>query len=52
MRKVTREDGAHCSKGVDLEGVQLPLGTEADGFDTHQQEAHCQKADVHELTDD
>ncbi len=49
---LTWEDGAHCGKGVDLEGVHLPLGTEANRFHTHQQEAHGQKADVHELTDD
>lgn len=49
---LTWEDGAHGSEGVDLEGVHLPLGTEANHFHTHQQEAHCQKTDVHALTDD
>lgn len=48
----TWEDSAHGSEGVDLEGVHLPLGTEANHFDTHQEEAHSQKTDVHELTDD
>lgn len=48
----TWQDGAHGSEGVDLEGVHLPLGTEAKRFHTHQQEAHSQKADVRELTDD
>ena len=49
---LTGEDGAHGGIGVDLEGVHLPLGTEANGFHPHQQEPHGQEADVHELTDD
>lgn len=49
---LTREDGAHGGEGVDLEGVHLPLGTEANRFHPHQQEAHGQQADVHELADD
>lgn len=49
---VTWEDGTHGGEGVDLEGVHLPLGTEANHFHTHQQEAHSQETDVHELTDD
>ncbi len=49
---VTWEDGAHGSEGVDLERVHLPLCTEAHHLHTHQQEAHGQKTDVRELTDD
>lgn len=48
----TWEDSAHGGVGVDLEGVHLPLGTEANHFHTHQQEAHGQETNVHELTDD
>lgn len=49
---LTWEDSAHGGEGIDLEGVHLPLGTEAHHFHTHKQEAHGQKTNVRELTDD
>lgn len=49
---LTREDGAHGGEGVYLECVHLPLGAEADGFHPHEEEAHGQEPDVHELADD
>lgn len=49
---ITRQDGAHGGIGVDLQGVHLPLGTQANRLHAHEQEAHGQKTDVHKLTDD
>lgn len=52
MLFLTREDSAHGRKGIDLKGIHLPLGTEAQCFHPHEEEAHSQKTDIHELTDD